>query len=457
MDADRTRLLINYFCVREEERGDFEVMIKRYTRPEMGKIWEEENRFRKMLDIEILASEAFEKKGLVPKAALKVIKDKACFDADRIREIEEKTNHDVVAFIKNISENIGEEAKYLHFGLTSSDILDTALSAQMAEAADLLIKDAELVMNALKEKALKHKKTPMIGRSHGVHAEPITFGLKLAIYYTEMGRNIERLKSAKETIAVGKISGSVGTFANVDPDVEEHVCKKLGLKAAGVSSQVLQRDRHAYYLNMLAITGATLEKIALEVRGLQKTEIGEVQEYFAKGQTGSSSMPHKMNPIISERITGLARILRGNATAAIENVALWHERDISHSSVERVIIPDSTILLDYMLMKTRDLIANLVVNDDRMLRNLTATKGLIYSQRFLLELIKKGATRNEAYDIVQELALKAVNSSSDYKDEVLKSGKVKKYLSEDEIEDCFELDYHFRHIDKVFKRIGLSG
>lgn len=421
----------------------------------MAKIWADDNKFRKWLDVEILACEAFAKQGMVPKEAVKTIREKAGFDVDRIREIESKTHHDVVAFIKNLSENIGEEAKYLHFGLTSSDILDTALSVMMAEAADILISDAEKLMTALKEKALKHKNTPMIGRSHGIHAEPISFGLKMALFYKEMERNLQRLREARDIIAVGKISGSVGTFANVDPSVEEYVCKKLGLKPAGVSSQVLQRDRHAQYLSAIAIVGATLEKIAVEIRGLQRTEIGEAQESFVSGQTGSSSMPHKKNPIICERITGLARVLRGNAAAGLENVALWHERDISHSSVERIIIPDSTILLDYMLDKATGLISNLVVNEDKMLENIGATKGLIYSQRLLLELIKKGATRMEAYDIVQDLALESGKKEMGFKGSALASEKVKKYMSVGEIEECFRLEYHLRHIDKIFKKIGL--
>ncbi|MFC1480308.1 adenylosuccinate lyase [Candidatus Omnitrophota bacterium] len=430
-------------------------MIERYTRPEMAKIWTDENKFRKMLEIEILACEAFAKQGLIPKDAVRVIREKADFDVRRIEEIEQKTHHDVVAFIKNVSENIGEEAKYLHYGLTSSDVLDTALSVMMTEAIDVLIKDVKALMEALREKALKYKKTPMMGRSHGVHAEPISFGLKMALFYKEAQRDLGRLEEARDTIAVGKVSGSVGTFANVDPFVEQYVCKKLNLKPAGVSSQVLQRDRHAHYMSAIAIVGATLEKIALEIRGLQKTEIGEVQEFFASGQTGSSSMPHKKNPIICERVTGLARVLRGNAMAAIENVALWHERDISHSSVERIIIPDSTILLDYMLDKTEKLISRLVVNEEKMLENIGATKGMVYSQRMLLELIKKGATRMEAYDIIQGLALKAHEHDKNFREFAMINEELKKYLSGEEIEDCFRLDYHLRHIDTVFKNIGL--
>ncbi|MFH1877328.1 MAG: adenylosuccinate lyase [Candidatus Omnitrophota bacterium] len=404
----------------------------------------------------MLACEAFAVLGLIPRAAVKTIREKAAIDVKRINEIEAVTHHDVVAFIKNVSENVGEPAKYFHFGLTSSDILDTGLSIMMAEAMGLIEKSIVEFLQILKEKALKYKKTPMMGRSHGVHAEPISLGLKFALYYKEMERNLKRVRDAKETIAVGKMSGSVGTFANVDPFVEEYVCGKLGLKPAGVSSQIIQRDRHAYYLNVIAIVGATLEKIAVEVRGLQKTEIGEVQEYFASGQTGSSSMPHKRNPIICERITGLARVLRGNATAAIENVALWHERDISHSSVERVIVPDSTILLDYMLDKAGKLIKKLVVNEDKMMENIGATKGLIYSQRIMLELIKKGATRMESYDIVQAAALESYRTGEGFREIIVKSGDMRKYLSEKEIKDCFSLEYHTRHIDKVFKNIGLE-
>ncbi|MBD3296717.1 MAG: adenylosuccinate lyase [Candidatus Omnitrophica bacterium] len=431
-------------------------MIKRYSRPEMARIWTDQNRFEKMLEVEILACEAFAELGQIPEQAVKTIAENAEVDAERVKEIEKVTNHDVVAFIKNVSESVGEDAKYFHFGLTSSDVLDTGLSMMMVQAADILIKDAEEVAEALKKRAIEHKHTPMMGRSHGVHAEPVSFGLKMALYYREMSRNIERLRNARRTIAVGKISGSVGTFANVDPYVEEYVCRKLELEPAGVSSQIIQRDRHAEYLNAIALTGATLEKIALEVRGLQKTEIGEVQEYFASGQTGSSSMPHKKNPIISERLCGLARLLRTNALAAVENVALWHERDISHSSVERVIIPDSTILLDYMLVKARDLVARLVVNPDTMLRNVEVSRGLVYSQHVMLEMIKKGATRMEAYEIVQRAALKAHNGEALFKDLLLEDEDMSRFMTREHIEECFSLDYHLRHIDTIFNKIGIA-
>ncbi|MBD3379011.1 MAG: adenylosuccinate lyase [Candidatus Omnitrophica bacterium] len=431
-------------------------MIERYSRPEMADIWTDRNRFRKMLDVEILACEAFAELGEVPREAVETIKEKADIDVDRIKEIEEVTNHDVVAFIKNVSENVGPDAKYFHFGLTSSDVLDTGYSVQMTEAMDLLIKSAEELVEIIRVKALEHKNTPMMGRSHGVHAEPISFGLKLAIYYKEMQRNVKRMKAARGEIACGKISGSVGTFANVDPFVEKYVCEKLGLEPAGASSQIIQRDRHAHYLNVIAITGATLEKIALEVRGLQKTEIGEVQEFFAKGQTGSSSMPHKKNPIICERLCGMARILRSNAMAAIENIALWHERDISHSSVERVIVPDSTILLDYMLAKAKPLVEKLVVNGEKMLENMEVSKGLVYSQHVMLELIKKGATRMEAYDLIQKNSLEAYKGEKEFRELLLSSDEIKKYMTEEEIEKCFSLEYHLRHIDTIFKNVGLS-
>jgi adenylosuccinate lyase len=422
----------------------------------MGSIWSDENRFRKMLEVEVLACEALAGKGFIPKRSAETIRAKADIDVDRIKEIEKTTNHDVVAFIKCVSEYVGEDAKYFHFGLTSSDVLDTGLSVMMVQACDMLIKGAEKVAEELRKKAIEHKHTVMMGRSHGVHAEPVTFGLKMGLFYMEMKRNVERLKQARKEVAVGKISGSVGTFANVEPFVEKYVCSKLGLEPAKISSQIVQRDRHAFFLNMIAITGATIEKLAVEIRGLQRTEIGEAQEYFAKGQTGSSSMPHKKNPIICERLTGMARLLRGNAMAAIENVALWHERDISHSSVERVILPDSTITLDYMLNKTSSLVADLVVNSHNMLRNIEATKGLVYSQHIMLELIKKGATRLEAYDIIQASALEAASSDRPFKDLLKKEPRMSEYMDEEEIERCFSLEYHTRHIDDIFRDIGIK-
>jgi len=430
-------------------------MIERYTLPKMGDIWSEENKFRKMARVEILACEAMAKYGLIPKRSYARIKRRSRFSVERIKEIEKKTNHDVVAFLVNLSENIGEDARYLHMGLTSSDALDTALSVMMCEAADIIIDDLNKLAAALRKKAIRHKKTLMIGRSHGVHAEPITFGLKMALFYTETKRNIERMTRAKEAVRAGKISGAVGTYANVDPRIEAYVCKKLGLEPAAVSTQILQRDRHAEYLAEVAVIGSSLDKFAVELRALQRTEIGEVEEYFLPHQKGSSAMPHKKNPIMCERISGLARVLRANATAALENTALWHERDISHSSVERVIVPDSTIALDYMLEKFTNIIKRLLVHPDKMLRNLGLSRGIIFSQRVLLELIKKGLTRLEAYDIVQRSAMLARESGEHFKDVLMRNARMRQYLSGKEIERCFDIKYHLKHIDRIFKNAGI--
>jgi adenylosuccinate lyase len=430
-------------------------MIERYTLPRMQKVWSEENRFKKMMGIEILASEAMAKYGLIPKKSYSKIKHRAKFNLERIKEIEKETNHDVVAFIMNLSENIGEEAKYLHMGLTSSDVLDTALSITMCEAADIIIGDLNILASILRRKAKRYKYTAMIGRTHGVHAEPITFGLKMALFYAETARNIERMKRAKETVRVGKISGAVGTYANVDPRIEEYVCKKMNLKPAAISTQILQRDRHAEYLTEIAVIGSSLDKFAVELRALQRTELGEVEEFFLSTQKGSSAMPHKKNPVMCERISGLARILRGNAIAAMENVALWHERDISHSSVERVILPDSTVLLDYMLNKFSDIINKAVVHPEKMLENIELSKGLIFSQRVMLELIKKGITRVEAYNIVQRSAMNARESGEHFKNVLLRNGRLREFLTEEEIENCFDMQYHLRHVDRIFRKVGI--
>lgn len=430
-------------------------MIERYTLPQMARVWSEENKFEKMLKVEILSCEALSKLKIIPKETLFQIKKKARFDIARIKEIEKKTNHDVISFVMNLSENVGDAAKYIHFGLTSSDVVDTALSLMMCEALDILIKDTENLLKAFRLKARKYKDTVMIGRSHGVHAEPITFGLKMALFYEETRRNLDRLKAARKIIAYGKISGSVGTHANIDPFVEEYICKKLKLKPARVSSQILQRDRHAEYLNAIAITGTSLEKFATEFRSLQRTEIDEVEEYFSPTQKGSSSMPHKKNPIMFERICGLARILRANAYASMENIPLWHERDISHSSVERVIIPDSTILLNYMLVKMANLINRLVVNEDRMRENLDRTKGIIFSQRVLLELIKRGLTRTEAYDIVQDAAGNMKKEDIGFEEALKRNKKVRNVMGPKAIEECFDLSYHTKYIDRIFKRVGI--
>ncbi len=431
-------------------------MISRYTLPKMGTIWTDKTKFEKMLDVEIAATEALSKKGKIPKSALTNIKKKAKFNIDRIRELEQKANHDVAAFVSNIQESVGGDGRYLHMGLTSNDVTDTALALQMRDAADIILKDLEDFNEVLGKKAKRYRHAPIIGRTHGVHAEPTTFGLKMALYYEETRRNIERMTCAKETISVGKISGAVGTFSNIEPSVEEYVCKKLDLKPALVTNQIIQRDRHAYYLTTIAIIAATLEKLATDIRGLQRTEIREVEEYFSPTQKGSSAMPHKRNPITCERITGLARLLRANAHASIENIALWHERDISHSSVERVIIPDSTILIDYMLNKMTDIVRHLIVYPKKMLENLNKTRGLIYSQKLLIALINKGVSRDKAYRMIQRNAMKTLESEgSDFKENLLKDKELLKVLKPNQIISCFDLKYYLRNIDKIFRRIKL--
>lgn len=430
-------------------------MIERYSLPQMTSIWSEENRFRKMLDVELYACEALARLGKIPKQALFQIQKRARFDVQRIKEIEAATNHDVIAFIKCVSEYVGEPAKYIHMGLTSSDVLDTALSAQMQQACDILIDDVKKLMRILQGKAKRHKKTLMIGRTHSVHAEPMTFGLKMALYYDEMSRNLERLKAAREAVSVGKISGAVGTYANIDPSVESYTCRKMGLRAARISTQILQRDRHAEFLTAIAITGTSLEKFATEFRNLQHTEIGEVEEYFSKDQKGSSAMPHKKNPILCERISGLARILRANSMAAMEDMVLWHERDISHSSVERVILPDSTVLLDYMLNKFTDIVSHLIVNEGRMLENLKRSGGIVFSGKLLLELINKGLTRNEAYDKVQQVAFNARQNNETFRDTLLRDDGIRSILTIDEIEAVFDFNYHIKNVDRIFKQVGI--
>lgn len=430
-------------------------MIERYTLPKMAEIWSEQNKFNQMLKIEVLACEALTKLGEIPKKALEKIKKKAKFNIEEIKKLEEKTRHDVVAFIQNLGENLGPEARYLHMGLTSSDLLDTSLAVQCVEAADILIKDLKKILEVLAHKAKKYKDTVCVARTHGVHAEPTTFGLKLAVWYDEMRRNLERLEQAKETLRVGKLSGAVGTYVHIDPSVEDHVCNKLGLKPVNISTQIIQRDRHAQFLTTLAVIGSSLDKFCTEIRHLQKTEILEVEEPFFKGQIGSSAMPHKRNPVTCERICGLARILRANAQAALENVALWHERDISHSSVERIILPDSTIALDYMMNKFASLMEDLLVYSKNMILNLSKTRGLIYSQRILIELMKKGLTRDAAYEIIQRNAMQVWQEGSDFKDVLSRDRKVRRHLSSNEIDSCFNIKYYLRHTDRIFRKLGL--
>ncbi|MBM3251314.1 MAG: adenylosuccinate lyase [Candidatus Omnitrophica bacterium] len=430
-------------------------MIERYTLPKMGKIWQDENKFSIFLKIEVLSCEAMAKLGKIPKKAVAKIKKKAKFDLENILKLEEKTKHDVASFVEDLGEHLGPEARYLHFGLTSSDLLDTTLALQCVEATDILIEGVNKLLSVLAAKANKYKDTICVARTHGVHAEPTTFGFKLAVWYDETKRNLERLQRAKEAIRVGKLSGAVGTYAHVDPAVEEYVCAKLNLKPANISTQIVQRDLHAQFLNALAVVGSSLEKFATEIRQLQKTEVLEVEETFYRGQVGSSAMPHKKNPITCERICGLARLLRSNALAAMENINLWHERDISHSSVERVIIPDSTEMLDYMLNKFAALMDNLTVHTKNMILNLSKTRGLIYSQRLLLELMNKGLTRTAAYDAVQKCAMLSWQTGSEFKEIILRDRRIRRYLSADQIDNCFNIKYFTKNIDKVFKRLGL--
>ncbi|WP_341321600.1 adenylosuccinate lyase [Solibacillus sp. FSL H8-0523] len=433
-------------------------MIERYTRPEMGAIWTEENKYRAWLEVEILACEAWAEIGEIPKEDVIKLRTNADFDIERIYEIEKETRHDVVAFTRAVSETpaLGDERKWVHYGLTSTDVVDTALSYLIKQANDILRKDLTKFLEIIKKKAIEHKKTVCMGRTHGVHAEPTTFGLKLALWYEEMKRNIERFEAAATVIETGKMSGAVGTYANIDPRVEAYVCEHLGLAAAPISTQTLQRDRHAQYFSTLALIATSIEKFATEVRGLQKSETREVEEGFAKGQKGSSAMPHKRNPIGSENMTGMARLMRGYMLTAFENVSLWHERDISHSSAERVIIPDATITLNYMLNRFGNIIENLSVFPENMKRNMERTFGLIYSQRILLALIDKGLVREEAYDTVQPLTARSWDEQTQFRPLVEASEKITSYLSPEEINDCFDYNYHIQNVDYIFERLGLN-
>ncbi|WP_273127914.1 adenylosuccinate lyase [Metabacillus sp. HB246100] len=430
-------------------------MIERYTRPEMGAIWTEENKFKAWLEVEILACEAWAELGIIPKEDVKLLREKASFDVNRIYEIEQETRHDVVAFTRAVSETLGEERKWVHYGLTSTDVVDTALSYLLKQANDILLRDIENFVQILKEKAQEHKYTVMMGRTHGVHAEPTTFGLKLALWHEEMKRNLDRFKRAAEGVEYGKISGAVGTYANIDPFVEKYVCEKLGTKPAPISTQTLQRDRHAEYMAAIALVATSIEKFAVEIRGLQKSETREVEESFAKGQKGSSAMPHKRNPIGSENMTGLARVIRGYMVTAYENVPLWHERDISHSSAERIILPDATIALNYMLNRFGNIVKNLTVFPENMKRNMDRTQGLIYSQRVLLALIDTGMTREEAYDLVQPKAMEAWEKQVPFKGLVEAEEKITSRLTPEMIEDCFDYNYHLKGVDAIFDRLGL--
>jgi adenylosuccinate lyase len=428
-------------------------VIPRYSREKMSAIWSPENRYQKWLDIEILACEAMAQMGNIPEYSLKNIKEKAAFDVARIEEIEKTTKHDVIAFLTSVTERVGEDGRFIHMGLTSSDILDTSLAVLLKEASDILIDDVNQLLLVLRNKAAEHRDTLMIGRSHGIHAEPITFGLKMAIWYQEMERNLTRMIRAKEIISYGKISGAVGTFSFIDPSVEEYVCNKMGLKPAPVSSQIVQRDRHAEYFTTLAIIASSLDKFSQEIRLLQRTEVREAEEYFTPGQKGSSAMPHKRNPVLSENLSGLARLMRSYALASLEDIALWHERDISHSSVERVIAPDATILLDFMLNRFAALIDKLVVYPDRMLANLNMTKGLIFSQMVLLKLIDKGMSRENAYAVVQKNAMKSWQEDSDFKRLLLEDDEVMSYLNSEDITTVFRIENFLGHIGLIFNRV----
>jgi adenylosuccinate lyase len=431
----------------------FEVMIERYTLREMGAVWSLENKFQKWLDVEIAVCEVHADDGVIPREALEQIKAKAAFTVERINEIEKTTDHDVIAFTTNLAENIGEAARFVHFGLTSSDVVDTANALLLKQSCDILLAKVDAMLPVLKRRAYEFKDTPQIGRTHGIHAEPTSFGLVWALWFTEMKRNSERLARAREAVSVGKISGAVGAFAHLDPSVEERVCAKLGLKAASVSTQVIQRDRYAEYLSTLAIIASTLEKMALQVRHWQRTEVREAQEAFKKGQKGSSAMPHKRNPILSERICGMARTVRANSIVGLENVALWHERDISHSSAERIVLPDTSATLDYMLAKTTSLVDALVVYPENMLKNLEITRGLVFSGQLMLALTQKGVSREDAYVYTQRNAMKVWDEGGDYQDLINRDADISSHLSTEEIARVFDLKHYLRNVDKVFARV----
>ena len=430
-------------------------MIERYTLPEMGAIWSLQNEWQTILNVELAACDAMAELGEIPVEAAKNIRAKAAFNIDRIKEIEAVTHHDIIAFLTNVAENVGEDSKYVHKGLTSSDVKDTAICLMMKQSADIIIEDLKNFRDVLRRRAVEFKHTPCIGRTHGIHAEPMTFGLKLLLWSDEIERDIERVEHAKKIVSVGKLSGAVGTYSNIDPKIEELVCKKLELTPARLATQVIQRDRHAEYMTTLAIVASTLEKIATEIRNLQRTDIREAEEYFSPGQKGSSAMPHKRNPINCERVAGMARLVRGNAVAAMEDITLWHERDISHSSVERVILPDSTINVDYCTRKITNIVDKLLVYPEAMLHNMNRTGGLIYSQRLMLEVVGKGVLREDAYKWVQRNAMKRWMEGQDFKTNVENDPDITKYLTKNEIDDCFDYNFFLRHVDMIFARFGL--
>ncbi len=431
-------------------------MIERYTLPEMGWIWSQENKLNNWLKIEIAACEGWASLGKIPDSDLQKIKSRAGFNLQRCREIENEVHHDVIAFLTAVAETLGEESRYIHMGMTSSDILDTGLALQMRDSADILLQGVEALRDVVADKACRYKYTLNIGRTHGVHGEPSTFGLKMALWYDELGRNLERLKQAREIISYGIISGAMGNFAHLDPRVQEFVCRKLGLTSCPVSTQIIQRDRHAQFMTTLAVIASSLEKMANEIRNLQRTEILEVEEPFRQGQKGSSAMPHKRNPMMSERIAGLTRVIRGNAMAALENVALWHERDLTHSSVERIIIPDSCILLDYMLTKFTAVVSSLLIYEDHMMENINKTRGLIFSQELMLILLGKGMLRDEAYRLVQHNAMQSWNEGLDFKELVLNNQEIMKHISTQELQQAFDLNIYTANVDYIFQRCGLE-
>lgn len=431
-------------------------MLERYTRPEMGAIWTDQNRYQAWLEVEILADEAWAELGEIPKEDVALIREKATFDIDRILEIEAQTRHDVVAFTRAVSESLGDESKWVHYGLTSTDVVDTAYGYLMKQANDLIREDLNRFVTIIGEKAKEYKHTVMMGRTHGVHAEPTTFGLKLALWYAEMKRNVERFEQAAKGVEAGKISGAVGTFANIPPFVEEYVCEKLGIRAQDISTQVLPRDLHAEYFSAMALIATSIEKFATEIRGLQKSETREVEEFFAKGQKGSSAMPHKRNPIGSENMAGLARVVRGHMVTAYENVSLWHERDISHSSAERIITPDTTILIDYMLNRFGNIVKNLTVFPENMKRNMNATFGLIYSQRVMLKLIDHGMTREQAYDLVQPKTAQAWDEQTDFRPLLEADPAITDVLTKADLDDAFDYNHHLKQVDTIFERVGLA-